>query len=184
MKNNKHDFKQEFSDFMNSERELPAGFDQKILNLMRQKISPSIKNLWPKFVFAQLFAAAITLAVCPQFGIGPLGGGHGLGHLFMRFGEAACAAFCGAFFLASGTVVASLMLKRNERQEVFRFRFRILGAVSVMSFLTLMLIGKSLDLEMLYSGVGPYLAWWFGAFMASLITLSASNMVLGLAKKD
>lgn len=172
----------EFKEFLQG-GDLPSKeFDTQFLQIMRTKMQPNIAQVWPKFVFAQLAAALITLTVCPQFGVGPLGGGHGLGHVFMSFGEAACAAFCGAFFLATGTLAAVMMLKKGERREVFNYRFRILGAVSVMSFLTLMGIGTSLELPMLYNSPFEYGMWLLGAFLASLSIMQLSKVSLGFSK--
>lgn len=172
----------EFKEFLQGGDLPPKEFDAQFLQIMRTKMQPDIAQVWPKFVFAQLAAALITLTVCPQFGVGPLGGGHGLGHVFMSFGEAACAAFCGAFFLATGTLAAVMMLKKGERREVFNYRFRILGAVSVMSFLTLMGIGTSLELPMLYNSPFEYGMWLLGAFLASLAIMQLSKASLGLSK--
>lgn len=172
----------EFKEFLTGSDKPSKEFDANFLNLMQAKISPDIAQVWPKFVLAQLAAAVITLSVCPQFGVGPIGGGHGLGHLFMSYGEAACAAFCGAFFLATGTAVAMLILKKGERREVFNYRFRILGAVSVASFLILMGIGTSLELPMLYSGTLEYLMWLIGAYATSLMVMQLSGMSLSFSK--
>jgi len=172
----------EFKDFLNGDESPSKEFDARFLQLMRSKMQPDISKVWPKFVFAQLAAALITLTVCPQFGVGPLGGGHGLGHVFMSFGEAVCAAFCGAFFLATGTTVAMLALKKGERREVFNYRFRILGAVSVVSFLSLMSIGKGFDLPMLYNSPFEFSMWIVGAFLASLVTMQFSKLSLSFSK--
>lgn len=181
MKDNK--IAQEFAEFMHGHERLPHDFDQNLKNLMRQRIAPDIAKVWPKFVLAQLLAAMTTLIICPQFGIGPMTQGHGLGHYFMRWGEAGCAAFCGAFFLTSGTLAASLILRRSERKEIFRYRFRILSAVSMMCFVTFMGIGKALDLEMLYDGMVPFLAWWLAAFASSLAVLQLTQLFQASAIK-
>lgn len=172
----------EFKEFLSGSESPSKDFDARFLQTMRDRIQPDIARVWPKFVFAQLAAALITLTVCPQFGVGPLGGGHGLGHVFMSFGEAVCAAFCGAFFLATGTAVATLILKKGERREVFNYRFRIMGAVSVASFLTLMGIGTSLELPMLYNEPFEYGMWLLGAFVASLLTLQLGKFSLSFSK--
>lgn len=162
----------EFIEFMTSDIEsLPKEVEIKFLKNLKRKVEPLISDIWPKFVIAQLLAALATLSVCPQFGVGPIGNGHGLGHFFMRFGEVGCAAFCGAFFLATGTLFASVLLRKGERREVFRYRFRIIGAVSVICFLTFMILGKFLNLPMLYSGTVPYLSWWLAAAFSSLAVM-------------
>lgn len=174
----------EFKEFLKGDEVPSKKLDAQLLQTMRGILKPDISQVWPKFVVAQLVAALITLTVCPQFGVGPLGGGHGLvGHLFMSFGEVICAAFCGAFFLASGTLAAVLVLRKGERREVFNYRFRILGAVSVMSFLMLMTIGTSLELPMLYSSSPIEFSMWLGgAFFASLFVLQLDKFSLRFSK--
>tara|TARA_R110000868_G_scaffold209490_7_gene459328 strand:+ start:2556 stop:3107 length:552 start_codon:yes stop_codon:yes gene_type:complete len=162
----------EFIDFLRKETDsMSPNIKSQILNKMKTKISPPIKDIWPKFVISQLAACLATLSVCPQFGIGPLGGGHGLGHLFMSFGEAACAAFCGAFFLATGTAVAAVLLRKGERRELFQYRFRIIGAVGVTTFLVFMILGKTLQLPMLFNGVIPSISWLVAAMGSALLVL-------------
>jgi hypothetical protein len=163
----------EFIEFMSDDiqQALPKQHEDKVLTALKNKIAPSIDMVWPKFVFAQLVAAAATLSVCPQFGVGPITGGHGLGHVFMRFGEVGCAIFCGIFFLATGTALASLMMRPGQRREVFNYRFRILGAVSVMSFLFLMGAGKTLEREMMFNSIGANIAWIVAATLSSLAIL-------------
>tara|TARA_R110000868_G_scaffold117600_15_gene312509 strand:+ start:16417 stop:16968 length:552 start_codon:yes stop_codon:yes gene_type:complete len=162
----------EFVDFLTKETQpIDAKVRVKILANMKQKIAPPIKDIWPKFVSAQIIACFATLSVCPQFGVGPITGGHGLGHIFMSFGEAACAAFCGAFFLATGTAAAALLLRKGERRELFHYRFRIIGAVAVSSFLFFMILGKTLELPMLFSGLLPTLSWLVAAMLSALLVL-------------
>ncbi len=167
---------QEFSEFMQTDERLPQKFDQKLRTLMHERIAPPLAKVWPKFVLAQILAALSTLTVCPQFGVGPITGGHGLGHYFMAWGEAGCAAFCGAFFLATGTLVASIILRQGERREIFRYRFRILSAVSMASFLIFMGIGTAFDLPMLYDGFGPFMVWWLAALLSSLAVLHITRL--------
>ncbi|MBH47921.1 MAG: hypothetical protein CME71_07085 [Halobacteriovorax sp.] len=169
----------EFIDFLTQEtKPMPETSRANILAKMKQKLAPPIKDIWPKFVSAQLIACLATLSVCPQFGVGPITGGHGLGHLFMSFGEAACAAFCGAFFLATGTAAAALMLRAGERRELFNYRFRIIGAVAVSTFLVFMILGKTLELPMLFSGLLPTVSWLVAAMGSALLVLQ-----LALPKK-
>lgn len=67
-----------------------------------------------KLVFVQAFAGALTLTFCPQFGVGPWGGGDGLMGILMRYGHAVCALGCGAAFFGLTAWLAVLILRPVE----------------------------------------------------------------------
>lgn len=176
----------EISSFLSeaADHKMPAIKEKEFLTRMKKRIEPNLGDVLPKFLLAQLGAALATLSICPQFGIGPIGGGHGIGHFFMSFGEPVCAAFCGAFFLATGTIVAMILLRHGERRSIFNYRYRVISAISVASFLLFMGAQKSLNLTGLYDGVVANLMWPIGAMLSSLAVVSVARFSTSFAKQQ
>lgn len=173
-----------FSEFMNPDQQndLPKEKEISFLIQMKRRISPTLKEVLPKFLGAQLVAALATLSICPQFGIGPIGGGHGIGHYFMRFGEAGCAAFCGMVFLTTGTIVAMLLLRSGERRQIFNYQYRLISSFALVSFMALMMINRSFDLPTLFDGTFANAMWVAGAILPTLLILKIWQLSSGLAE--
>lgn len=175
-----------FSEFMNPDQkhDLPKEKEASFLIHMKRRISPTLKEVLPKFLSAQLIATLATLSVCPQFGIGPIGGGHGIGHYFMRFGEAGCAAFCGMVFLTTGTIVAMLLLRNSERRQIFNYQYRLISSFALVSFMALMMINRSFDLPTLFDGSFANAMWVAGAVLPTLFVLKVWQLSSGLAENQ
>lgn len=175
-----------FSEFMNPDQkhDLPKEKEVSFLIQMKRRISPTLKEVLPKFLSAQLIATLATLSVCPQFGIGPIGGGHGVGHYFMRFGEAGCAAFCGMVFLTTGTIVAMLLLRNSERRQIFNYQYRLISSFALVSFMALMMINRSFDLPTLFDGSFANAMWVAGAVLPTLFVLKVWQLSSGLAENQ
>lgn len=173
-----------FSEFMNPDQkyELSKEKELSFLNQMKRRISPTLKEVLPKFLGAQVIATLATLSICPQFGIGPIGGGHGIGHYFMRFGEAGCAAFCGMVFLTTGTIVAMLLLRNGERRQVFNYQYRLISSFALISFFILMMINRSFELPTLFDGSFANAMWLAGAVLPTLLILKIWQLGSGLAE--
>ncbi len=169
----------DYKKFMTNDAEVSVQVRSRVKNRVLNYLQPPLKKLLPKFTFSLFAGGLTTLAVCPQFGVGPLIHGHGIGHVFMQFGEIACAAFCGAFYLSISTVVALLILKPYERMVIFDYQYRLLSGFSVATFLFFMILNKSLSLPSLYNSPSAFVAWLLSGLAASIIV---SKLSLSLTK--
>lgn len=125
----------DFKEFLETPAEKPAAPARaSLFQTVRQDLNPSSFHVFLKILTLHLFAGSLTLLVCPQFGVGPLGGGHGLMHYFMQLGNAVCALFCGAFFFI-GTALLSFLFLRPEDLKIARRhqlgQFTLLAVLSV-----------------------------------------------------
>jgi len=170
--------KNEFLTFMNSNEEVPSSLDRTILDNVKRELHLTRQQVLPKFLIAQMIGALITLSICPQFGIGPIGGGHGLAHTFMQIGAWACAAFCGFFFLTLGTIFSTLFLNRHELKVVFDHKYWLISCTSVLSFFSLMLTGKWFNLVGLFDEVSLQSIWVLSATLFSIFYLRSLEMIL------
>jgi hypothetical protein len=118
-----------------------------------------------KLVFIQTIAGAITLTFCPQFGVGPWGGGEGVMGVLMQYGHAVCALGCGAAFFALTAWVAVLVLRSVE---ILALRTRKLWYFPA-------LVAFYIFVGMLVGGVDTFdLEWNLLWGVSALTTLAAS----------
>ena len=165
MNNKINDYKNFLTDNQVSNELVKSRIKTKVMAYLK----PPLKKLLPKFIFSLMIGGLATLSICPQFGVGPLVQGHGIGHVFMQYGETVCAAFCGAFYLSVSTSIALLVLKPHERIVIFENDYRLLSGFSVATFLLFMTLNKTLELPSLYNTPTALAAWLLSGVAASLV---------------
>ncbi len=136
---------------------VPTHLSHRVLGYAAVELSPQATLL--RFYAAMLVGAVITLFVCPQFGVGPLGGGHGIAHWVMAYGAFACGAFCSAFFVGTGTLCAVLVLNRSQWSWVWRHHFGLTVPPFAVAFIALMGIKLLGGLSSIHETPLFYLAW-------------------------
>lgn len=131
------EWQSEFKDFSNPKNSIEpsSALSNEILDSIRKKLSPTPWTIFVHLVSIQIIAGSLTLTVCPQFGIGPVGGGQGLVGFIEHYGPWVCGAFCGSFFLFFTAVIAGFWLSPAERKKITRH--------PVLTFSTLSLVSMS-----------------------------------------
>src|SRR5687767_13844138 len=108
------EWNKEFKDFVSaSELDPPKGVSSTILSKVHEDLNPLAYKVFSKLTLVHIIVGTITLLFCPQFGINILPG-MGLMGLFMKFGDTVCMMACGAVFLGSSALIASLILRPEE----------------------------------------------------------------------
>ncbi len=133
--------KREFDEFMSSRQSPPIELSQKVMAHVEGDLAPSLSQALPRFVSVYFASGLLTLSICPQFGIGPLGGGHGIAHYFMEVGLWACALFCGSFFLGVGALTSSLFLTKPELAVLRKSSIWLVPTLSAFTLVILMIAG-------------------------------------------
>ena len=95
---NEKEWFKEFLSFLGGEALPPSSISQAVQSRVHTDLNPAFSKVLMKLGSIQLFVGAMTLLFCPQLGVGPLFGEHGLMYLFMNFGPVVCTAACGAIF--------------------------------------------------------------------------------------
>lgn len=143
----------------------PRAISERIVSHARAVLNPPAGQVALKLLALHFVAATLVIMICPQLGVGPLVGGHGLMHFFMHFGAAACAALCGSIFLGTSMILMVALLSREELRVAWRFRFVGISTLVALSFAGLMLLGGS-------DGQTSDLWWIAGAFIGGMIIFS------------
>jgi hypothetical protein len=137
----------EFLAFSNSEPLAPPPIiHEQLRTVVARDLNPRIPGILWKVAGLHLVAALVSLAICPQFGIGPFGGDTGLMALLMNWGWAACAAGCGAAFMMGTGILSALFLTPDEKRVLAPHSpwiFTTLSSVSWAVFMMAMSTGAS-----------------------------------------
>lgn len=172
---NENQLREDFLEFMSFTDVAPSEQSrQTVFQNVSRLLSPTFLHVFKKLGVIQIFSGSVTLLFCPQFGIGPLGGGHGLMHTFMQMGPVFCALACGSLFLGTCAVVAPFFLTREERKLAARTGLWQFGLLGVASMALLMLVSTistgSLDAHTLETAafwlIGGTLSAWILTFLS------------------
>lgn len=136
---------------------VPTHLAQKVLSRAAIELSPRATLV--RFYAAMLLGALLTLLICPQFGVGPVGGGHGISHWVMPYGAFVCGVFCSAIFVGSGTLGAVLVLNRAQWGWVWRHHFGLTVPPMAVAFIALMGIKILGGLTSLHETPVFYASW-------------------------
>ena len=176
-------WKNEFDTFMNPDHTIQprAELSQEICQIIHRELSPSFGSVLKKLAAIQLFSGSATLLVCPQFGIGPLGGGHGILGFIEPYGPLVCGAFCGAFFLVFSGIIGALLFSRPDRKKVAGHSLLAFASISVISFVSLALISMMVSNHQHHTIDLSFVTMWFasgilmGSFAFRMISALQSN---------
>lgn len=168
---NNQDWLKDFQSFMQSETANPPHVvSDAVLGYVRSELNPSLKVVSAKLFALHAVGAALVTLFCPQLGVGPIFGEHGIMHFFMHFGPVVCAGICGAIFLGVSAALAATFLSLEEFRLANRYRFLSVTLLVAISFSGLMLAGGQAD-QMSYAFwiMGAVIAGWlsmkFGLFL-------------------
>lgn len=151
----------EFKKFVQASGDIPQGVSPLLFKHVRSDLNPSLKLIFAKGLTIHGFVATFSLIFCPQFGIGPLGGGMGLMRSFMTLGPSWCAVLCGATFLGLSSLLTAFLLRPEEIRRANNFGYAYIPLITTLSFIALMLGGGTADLETLVLwSIGALLAGW------------------------
>lgn len=155
----------EFAQFLKaSEVNPPAHSLDPLLAHVRSDLNPATGKVMAQLAAIHVVVGGLTLIFCPQLGVGPLGGGHGLMSLFMSFGPIGCAWACGLLFLGASHAVAALLLGRAELRKAIAMGWVPVSCLAALSLAVLIIAGGSASLAV-------YLNWWLASLVGGVAAL-------------
>lgn len=158
------EWSQEFQEFMSAEPITPPeNLTQQILARVHSDLNPSAWAVFLKLALIHSVVGTITLLFCPQFGFSLLGG-MGLMSLFMKWGEQACMLGCGAVFMASSFIVASITLRIEELRVIRKTELLQASALGLLSLGVFLCAGLGVV-------VGLGLFWLVGSVLGGILSL-------------
>jgi len=134
------------------------------------ELNPTAQAVFLKLFAIHFISGAITLLVCPQFGIVLTERSHALLSLFLGFGEYGCMLVCGAVFLGGTGLVAALLLKAQEVRAIRRskgLQWALLAFLSVGFFLAFREQERAIP-------IGMAVTWLLGALLGGVSVFGLS----------
>lgn len=160
MKLNEQKLKSEFVEFNADPRSPPpAGLALRIKREVEQNLEPSPAVALLQGSVLHAVSGAITLLFCPQFGIGPVGGGKGIMGFVEAYGHLVCGLFCGGFFMSLTAVLMPVLLDRPVRRVLSRHPSALAGLWTLSSLFALLLVALMIRGEVPHLHAEFLVAW-------------------------
>ncbi len=163
-KRNENELMNEFKEFVKSDAPVPRELSEKILNFVRNDLTPTSMFVFTKILVIHSFVGTLSLAVCDQFGINPFNTGFSLTHYFMKAGHSFCMTLCGFLFLGLTTVASRFLLDRNEFLVLKQNTFLQVFFLSLLSLGFFLLLGA----KIIFSAAA---FWLFGALLGGVLII-------------
>ncbi len=171
---NNHEL-EEFARFLGSAPLTPRPkTDEAVMRRVRRGLKPSPGSVVWKLLAIQVSAGLLTLAICPQFGLGPashngfLHSLHAGAHPFLYY------LFCGVLFVLFGALISGMVSNRRELKILGRGRYVYYAGYSAGAYLVLQLLGTE-------SFLAASLFWILGGLSGHLIGFGAGRRLRSLA---
>lgn len=144
--------------------EVAKQIEDKVFAHVMRDLRPAFSASFARLVGVHLLSSAITLSVCPQFGLRLIGEGHGLMRYFMPLGQFGCFLLCGAFYLMVTVFLGKMILAHADWRMIREHYALSMLGLSVGSLLSFSLIQGQFFL-------GLSLMWMVGALGAAYLSL-------------
>jgi hypothetical protein len=160
-----------FSEFVSGSEVVPEGLHERVRMELEARMQPSFFKVLGSLLKAQIILGALTLLVCPQFGIGPLGGGDGLMGWVESYGHLVCGTWCGSIFVGLNVLYSRFFLPLDDRNAIRSGPLLPYGVLGVISFLLMLIV------SLMWNGSVPHLhpefvgAWLFSFLLLPLVGL-------------
>ena len=161
------EMRQEFVEFIDTEQIVPdKHLDEAILTRVTSDLQPSLWKIYGKFTLIETTAGLVTLAICPQFGLGVGQHNQFLHDLHSSIQPVFFYLFCGLFFVVLGASVGGLVLNRSEIQAAGKSKYLYFVIYSILAYLVLMMLGAE-------AFVISSLVWVLGALLGNILGFEA-----------
>ena len=155
------ELRKEFLEFIEAEEiDPPMAVSEKIHKAVDKELNPFLWKVFLKFGLVQTVASFMTLLFCPQFELDLGLVKHNDAHLRALLGDAGYMALCGAIFLGSGSLMASILLRVEELRTIKKSDYIYLFIASALALVIFRQLGTP-------TVPASYAAWFAGAFGGS-----------------
>ncbi len=150
----------DYNEFLKSKKNSPPqSVTAKIHERVMDDINPGLSSVFSKFLMIHVLMGSMTLIICPQFGIGPLGGGIGIMRYVESLGRIGCGLFCGAFFFLGSLILASFLLSKSQKRVITQHAYGMSTSLAFLSFLALILFSNMANGHIHHMQLEFIIAW-------------------------
>ncbi|MBU6152823.1 MAG: hypothetical protein KGP28_00845 [Bdellovibrionales bacterium] len=163
-----------YSEFLSGSEVVPEGLHERVRAELEARMKPSFFRILFSILKAQIILGALTLLVCPQFGIGPLGGGDGLMGWVESYGHLICGTYCGSIFVGLNVLYARFFLPLDDRNAIRSEPMLPFGVLGVISFSLIVMV------SLMWNGIVPHLhAEFVGGWLFAFLWIPLVGLRLG-----
>jgi hypothetical protein len=145
----------------------PKQLDESVRRRVAADLRPAPWKIFVRLAAIQVAAGLVTLALCPQFGLG-FGGGNELLHdLHITTSPAVFHLLCGVLFVIFGAALGGLVLTRQQIRAIRSTRYGYFAVYSVLAYLALVTLGPEVF-------VFGSLLWLVGAMLGNVLGYGAA----------
>ncbi|MCX6112652.1 MAG: hypothetical protein NTY22_05120 [Proteobacteria bacterium] len=160
----------EYLKFINSEEIRPSSeLDNRVRTQILNSLNPTLSRVVKKLSIVHFVSAILTLSVCPQFGIGPIGGGNGITSLVLQYGDLVCGLFCGAVFMGTTAFVSLFVFNKAEIKILYRNSFWLFPLIAFLSVIVLMTIGNTVGEHSMNNSINFIIPWILSGALISIM---------------
>ena len=160
---NEQQMMREFAEFIDADPVAPdRHLDVAILNSVRNNLRPAPWKVYGKVTVIEATSGLVTLAICPQFGLGFSPHNEILHALHATTSSIVFYLLCGLLFVSFGAVLSGLILNRSEIRTVGTHKYLYFAVYSILAYLTLVVLGAEVF-------VISSLTWLFGAWLGNIL---------------
>lgn len=169
----KSDWQKFLSTRLDSHTQASASKLPKSLFYVTERVNPQWSKVLIKLGLIQLVTLLATLSICPQWGVGLIGGFEGMRALFMIFGHLVCEFLCGAFYAGSFLLSMSWFLDVFENRKAWSQPMALgLGLFfSTTGFLWFMSSAQGPIHVHMNDIVSLHIMWWLGYLLAYILLM-------------
>ena len=102
------------------EVEVSENIKKRVHNFSSELMNPKTKTVFFKYVFLFICSLFLSLAVCPQRGVGLFGGSYPIFHKLLHHSQILCGLYCGFIFFITTHVLSFFLMGHFERLVVVR----------------------------------------------------------------
>lgn len=175
MKPSEHQWLKEYHDFLNAEEvPVPPELSHRVLNLIKNRMLPSVSQIFFKLLMLHIPIGILSLFVCDQFGMNPFESNFSLAHYFMYFGHSFCMFLCGLLFIGGSILISGFILSPHEVRALRKKSYLQSFLLAGISYGTFLMFGAEITFSIV-------LVWLLGAILGGIIS---SEVVFRLLKTN
>lgn len=160
----------EFEEFNSADPiEPPGGITSSIFSIIRSELNPSPLLVFFKLSLIVIFVGLLNLTLCPQFGLSFMRN-SGLMEYFMQLGSSGCRIVCGAFFMGTGLLAATILLRPEDIRVLHKSALLQVSALGAFSLLAVVAVGGEVYFQ-------AALLWLLGSFLGGFTCLEIGILV-------
>jgi hypothetical protein len=163
--------------FLSGNESVPESVFTRVRSDLEGRMKPGFLRVLFEILKTQIILGALTLLVCPQFGVGPLGGGDGLMGWVESYGHLVCGLYCGTIFVGLNVIYSRFFLSLDYKNAIRAEPLLPFAVLGVISFLLILIVST------MWNETVPHLhAEFVGAWLSAFVVTPLLGLRFGFRR--